>query len=332
MKATGVLAVLAGTLSFAAALTIDVSPPDPDKILLPRVPKVLDAGLSGFPELPAVSSVIDDSSATRSSIGARASKLQQQMKALQLRNAARLQRQKVIFEKKLRDQEENNVQVVKENVELAKEVLHLQTENHALFTQARELQKDNTLRQQQLKLFHWQVSTSQALLANTMETAGEGEANEIEVPSDDLSDSADTDDEQAPSFLSIKQSSSKEGNDSDEDAPESLPNSVFDDDAPASLLVMLNANIKDMQGQGKKGEYKLKEMFLTHFRAGTKRHKALLAQQDVLKSTIKTFADYHNRLEIDVNRLKATHSNLSKSLQFASLLVKKVSQLGASQP
>lgn len=319
MKATGAIVVLISTLSCVAALTLEASPPDPDKVSLPAVPKALDAGRSGFPELPTVSSMLDDSSATLSSISARASKLQQQMKGVQVKNAARLQRQKAVFDKKLKDQEEKNVKIVKENAKYAKEILNMKTENQARLKQARELQKDNALRQQQLKLLHEQLSTSQAFLANTMKVTDDSKAKELEVLSDEHSDSSKAEDKEAPSFLEITESTSEE-------------DSTPDGEAPESLMAMLEAGIKQMQEQGKKSESKLKELFLSHFQAGIKRHKALLAQQDVLKTTIKTMTEYHTRLVTAVNHLKATQTTLSKSLHDASLFLKRLSQLSASKP
>lgn len=320
MKAAFVLAGVVSNLSGAAALTLDtvVAPPDPDKVALPTVPKVLDAGRSGFPELPTVSDMLDASSATLSSISSRAAQLQQQMKAIEVKNAARLHRQKVVFDKKLREQEEKNVKVVKENAKFAKEILNLKKENEIRLKQAKDLQKDNALRQQELKLLNEQLSTSQAFLANTMKVADDSKAEELDVLRDN-SDSATADGKQAPSFLSIVQSSSQE-------------DSIGDEEAPESLMAMLEAGIKDMKEQGKKSESKLKELFLSHFQAGVKRHKALIAQQDVLKTTIKTMSEYHARLDLAVNHLKVTKDTLSKSLHDASLFLKRLSQLSASKP
>lgn len=319
MKAAFVLAGVFSNLSGAAALTLDVAPPDPDQVALPTVPKVLDAGRSGFPELPAVSDMLDASSATLSSISSRAAQLQQQMKAVEVKNAARLHRQKVVFDKKLREQEEKNVKVVKENAKFAKEILNLKKENEIQLEQAKDLQKDNGLRQQQLRLLNEQLSTSQAFLANTMKVADDSKAAELEVLRED-SDSATTDGKQeAPSFLSIVQSSS-------------LEDSTAEEEAPESLMAMLEAGIKDMKVQGKKTESKLKELFLSHFQAGVKRHKALMAQQDVLKTTITTMSEYHTRLEVAVKHLKVTKDTLSKSLHDASLFLKRLSQLSASKP
>eukprot|EP00930_Biecheleria_cincta_P095344 TRINITY_DN8730_c0_g1_i1.p1 TRINITY_DN8730_c0_g1~~TRINITY_DN8730_c0_g1_i1.p1 ORF type:complete len:342 (-),score=117.66 TRINITY_DN8730_c0_g1_i1:79-1104(-) len=317
MKAAFLLAGVVSNLSGTAALTYDVSPPDPDKVALPVVPKVLDAGRSGFPELPSVSSMLDASSATLSSISSRAAELQQQMKAVEAKNAARLHRQKVVFDKKLREQEEKNVKVVKENAKFAKEILNLKKENEIELKQAKDLQKENALRQQQLNLLNEQLSTSQAFLANTMKVADDSKAKELEVLRD--SDSTTDDSKQAPSFLSIVQSSSQEDNAADEEAPE-------------SLMSMLEAGIKDMKEQGKKSESKLKELFLSHFQAGVRRHKALMAQQDVLKTTIKSMSDYHTRLDVALKHLKVTQGTLSKSLHDASLFLKRLSQLSASKP
>jgi len=314
MKAAFVLAGVVSNLSGAAALTLDIAPPDPDQVALPTVPKVLDAGRSGFPELPTVSDMLDASSATLSSISSRAAQLQQQMKAVEVKNAARLHRQKVVFDKKLREQEEKNVKVVKENAKSAKEILNLKKENEIRLKQAKDLQNDNAVRQQELKLLNEQLSTSQAFLANTMKVTDDSKAEELDVLRDN-SDSATVDGKQAPSFLSILESSSQE-----------------DEEAPESLMAMLEAGIKDMKQQGKKSELKLKELFLSHFQAGVKRHKALMAQQEVLKSTIKTMSEYHTRLDVAVNHLKVTKETLSKSLRDASLFLKRLSQLSASKP
>lgn len=317
-SATCAVTVLISTLSFAAALTLDSPPTDPDKIVLPAVPKVLDADSSGFPELPTVSSLQDDSSAMLSSISAGAAKLQQQMSGAQAKNAARLQRQKTVFDAKLKEQEENNVVIVQENARLAKKILSLKAQNGAQLKESKALQKENAVRQQQLKLLKEQVSTSQAFLANTMKVVDDSKSAELEVLSEQT-DQAKSEDKQAPSFLSIDLTSSRE-------------DPVEADDTPESLVKMLRAGIADMHSQGEKSQNGLKKTFFEHFQAGTKRHKALLAQQDVLKITIKTMTDYSSRLELAVNHLKMTRGTLVKSLHDASLFLNRLSQLSGSKP
>lgn len=402
MKAALVLnGVFCIATNVAAALTLDALPPDPDKVALPAVPKVMDAGESGFPELPTVSSMLDDSSAVLSSISSRASQLQKEMNDVEVRNAARLQRQKVVFDKKLRDQEENNVLIVKENAQLAKQILKLKKENQAELKGAKNLQNENNLRQQQLTLLNEQLSTSQAFLANTMKVADDSKAEELQV----LNEQSDSSKAEAPFFLqlsaeeasdasiqaalasadsmestdtrrteegqatlrssmlqekasneaSIKAALADSNNAEPTDIlqekvssdasmkaalaaspnPESssiLQDSTSDDEAPESLLTMLEAGIKDMKNKGKKSEEKLKELFISHFQAGVKRHKALIAQQEVLKTTIKTMTAYRGRLEAAVKHLTATQGTVTKSLHDASLFLKRLSQLSASTP
>jgi len=89
------------------------APPNPDEVALPAVPNVVAAGKSGFPELPTVSAMLDQSTKTLSGISSRAQKLQQQMLDVQQENAARMQKQKAVFDRKLKEQEEKNMQQVK---------------------------------------------------------------------------------------------------------------------------------------------------------------------------------------------------------------------------
>ncbi|CAK9014279.1 unnamed protein product [Durusdinium trenchii] len=66
----------AQVLTFIAAMTPGVlavlavhkeAPPNPDEVPLPAVPNMVAVGKSGFPELPTVSAMLDESTQTLSS-------------------------------------------------------------------------------------------------------------------------------------------------------------------------------------------------------------------------------------------------------------------------
>ena len=303
-----VLWAFAAQLGAAIEAVHKEKPPNPDEVPLPAVPGVQSPGQSGFPELPAVSAMLDESTQTLSGISSQAQRLQEQMLQVQKENAGRLQRQKAVFDRKLREQEQKNLGVVKENAMIAKKIMTMKQENQERLQHAQGLQRGNSLRHRELKMLQEQMSAAQKFLDDTVAQTDDGNASELQV----LANST-------PSFLQIQESME-------------VPVDSKAEAEPESLLSMLATEVQTMKKQGHESENKLKNLFLSDFQAGMKRYKALVAQQKVLKETLEKMNSYRSRLEAADAHLQQTQSTLQSRLHDGGLFMQKLSELTLAKP
>eukprot|EP00435_Cladocopium_sp_Y103_P037756 s1758_g10.t1 len=297
-------------------------PPNPEEVALPAVPNVVAAGKSGFPELPTVSAMLDQSTKTLSGISSRAQKLQQQMLEVQQENAARMQKQKAVFDRKLKEQEQKNMEQVKENAIIAKNIMKMKQENEELLKHAQSLEKGNSLRHGELRMLQDQLVAAQNFLKETLSQTDDSKATDLEVMKDQ-SKSAN-----ALSLLAISELHETESNEAKENS-EPEPTEPAE---PESLLTMLANEVKMMKKQGQESEAKLKSLFMEDFQAGVKRHNALLSQNKVLTETLEKMQSYHTRLEAADKHLQGTQSTLETRLHDGGLFMQKLSELTMAKP
>ncbi|CAK9112611.1 Pumilio domain-containing protein C6G9.14 [Durusdinium trenchii] len=292
-------------------------------------------GKSGFPELPTVSAMLDESTQTLSGISSQAQKLQQQMLQVQQENAARMQRQKAVFDRK-QEQEEKNRAVVKENAVIAQNIMNMKKEkpNHSTFNvhitcfenekllkHAQTLQKGNSLRHGELNMLQDQLTAAQSFLKDSLTQTDDSNASDLEVLKDEKHPSGPSS-AAAVSFLEVSEWAEPEAPAAAAAAPEQ----------PESLLTMLGNEVKVMKKQGQDSEAKLKELFKTDFQAGVKRHKALLAQQKVLKETLEKMKSFHDRLDAADKHLQSTRTTMDTRLHDGGLFMQKLSELTMAKP
>ena len=291
------------------------APPNPEEVPLPAVPNVMAAGKSGFPELPTVSAMLDQSTKTLSGISSRAQKLQQEMLEVQQENAARMQKQKAVFDRKLKEQEQKNMEQVKENAMIAQNIMKMKQENQELLKHAQDLEKGNSLRHGELRMLQDQLVAAQTFLKETLSQTDDSKAAELEVMKDHS---------KSLSFLAISEEHEiTEVSEKEEAEPA---------EQPENLLSMLANEVKKMKKQGQDSEAKLKSLFLEDFQAGVKRHNALLAQNKVLNETLEKMQSYHLRLEAADKHLQATQSTLQTRLHDGGLFMQKLSELTMAKP
>lgn len=298
------------------------APPNPEAVALPAVPNVVAAGKSGFPELPTVAAMMDQSAKTLSGISSRAQKLQQQMLEVQQENAARMQKQKAVFDRKLKEQEEKNLQQAKENAIIAKNIMKMKHDNQEMLEHAQALEKGNSLRHGELKMLQDQLVAAQNFLKETLSQTDDSKAEELEVMKDPSTASSVA---VALSFLSISETEALEPSTELSEATSEAPE-------PENLLTMLGNEVKVMKKQGQESEAKLKSLFMEDFQAGVKRHNALLAQHKVLTETLEKMQSYDSRLEAADHHLQATQSTLQTRLHDGGLFMQKLSELTMAKP
>jgi len=302
------------------------APVDISKVKLPTVPAALDVGQSGFPEMPTVASLLSASTKSLETLDLRTAKLQKKLKTLQEENSLRLQHQKAVFEKKLKEQEESNLEIVKSNAEVAKSIMKLQSENNALLTGSQALQKGNALRSREFKLLEQDLRASQSFVKEAISATDDSDAKDLEILNEE-----DKPEDKALSFLSIE----AEADTAEEAVAETKPAdaSVKDlEESPESLLTLLGTGVKEVEQQGKDSEANLKQLFMTHFQAGVKRHKALLAQQDMLNSTKKALTEYQEKLLVAKKHLQSTQTGMDSQLKSSGRLLQKVGKAALLKP
>ncbi|CAE7255264.1 ppiA [Symbiodinium pilosum] len=293
--------------------------PDPNQVSLPSVPGVVDAGTNGFPELPTVSTMLSDSAQTLNGISSQAQRLQAQMLTVQQENAARMQRQKAVFDRKLKEQEQKNLDVVKENALIAKTIMETKKANEDLLRHAQSLQKGNSLRHNELKLLQDQLAAAQKFLTESVEQTDDSKAKELDVLAEEKATS------KSLSLLALSSTSETE-------PAEKIEAKAGETGEAESLLTMLGSGIKALKKQGQESEAKLKSLFLADFQAGVRRHKALLNQQKVLKETLETMKTYHARLESADKHLQATQTTMDGRLHDGGMFMQKLSELTMAHP
>lgn len=84
-------------------------------------------------------------------------------------------------------------------------------------------------------------------------------------------------------------------------------------DDTVSLVRQLSSGLSGLKSKGKVSEAKVKNMFLSSFKAGVKRRQALLDQQKVLKGTHDAMATYKSRLDGAISQLETTKKALDTS-------------------
>lgn len=323
MKLARVLVPVAASLVFQLDAVVlegknKESLPDPNEVSLPSVPNVVDAGKAGFPELPAVSTMLSDAAQTLTGISTQAQRLQTQMMQVQQENAARMQRQKAVFDRKLKEQEQKNLEVVKENALIAKNIMDTKKVNEDLLHHAQSMQKGNALRHSELKMLQDQLAAAQKFLTESVEQTDDTKATDLDVLAEEGA---------SPKGLSLLALSSTSNTEPAEKSPEAKNNSE-----PESLITMLASGIKALKKQGQESEAKLKSIFLADFQAGVRRHKALLNQQKVLKETLETMKTYHNRLDAADKHLQATQTTMDGRLHDGGMFMQKLSELTMARP
>ena len=280
----------------------------------------MDAGKNGFPELPSVSSMLSDSSQTLSGISAQAQRLQKQMLEVQQENAARMERQKAVFDRKLKEQEQKNLEVVKQNALLAKNIMETKKADEDLLRHAQSLQKGNAQRHNELKMLQDQLAAAQKFLTESVEQTDDSKAKELDVLGEEGT---------SPKGLSLLALSSASHT---EPAAEGSEAKAGENSEPEGLISMLASGIKALKKQGQESEAKLKSVFMADFQAGVRRYKALLNQQKVLKETLETMQTYHSRLDAADKHLQATQTKMDLRLHDGGMFMQKLSELTMARP
>jgi len=315
-------ALVSASISFC--LAVKELPPDPLEMKLPVVPPVQNAGYSGFPALPKVDLMMEDTSKAMEGFNLRAQQLQRRVLQSQNQRTLRLQKQKAIFDGKLKEQEEKNQLVVRDNQKLAHRLMDAKKSTHNLWVKAVGLQESGEQRRQQLVLLQEQVKRMDAFVTESLALEDE------QLPEGDVLAEGSAKPQAARaaeglSFLEVEEFT-------EEEKPEKLELLQTSTDAedqadPDSLLSVLKHAVDDMKTEGKKSEQHIKEIFLQDFKAGSHRKKALVEQQKVLKSTLGQMDSYQVKLVRAEKHMQGKAESSLKRMHGAGKVLQKLGQL-----
>ncbi|CAE7278962.1 SPAC6G9.14 [Symbiodinium microadriaticum] len=262
------------------------------------------------------------------------------MHKIEHENSLRLQRQKAVFDRKLKEQEAKNQGVAKENADLAKTIMQLKKNNEATFAKSKTLREAISLRKAEVKNMQEQLAAVQQYLVDTLSDADESKAPELAIlDEEEKAEAAEAQavavKRKAASAIAIAEQRAKKDEAEEpnlsflqvEEEPDDA--AALDKEAdlgePENLLGVLADGVKNMKKQGEVTSSHLKSLFLSSLQDGVKRRKALKAQQKVLQQTLTSMKSYEARLGRAEDRLTVTKQTLDKHLHDAGLFLKKLS-------
>lgn len=182
-----------------------------------------------------------------------------------------------------------------------------------------------------------------ALVETSSKTRREAADDDDDDDSEEADDKDDDeeDDEEGTSFLSLASKVRREDGTSSfeaamsdlESAVPSGPVNSLDNMAnvpasdPSDLLAVLVKDVANLAQQEKQSEKSLKTLFIRDFRAGAKRHQALLAQQKGLIATRGSLQNLQAKLKTAVAHLEATKKQLEGRLHGLGQFLQKLAHL-----
>lgn len=331
------------------------------------VPAAVDVGSDGFPQLPAVSTMLSEASGTLKSVNSQATSLEAKVVQAQMGSEARMAKQKAAFEEKLKQQESGNRLVIEANNNITNDIKQLKASNAALKKHAREVQETNRVMRMELHTVQSRLGTAKEFAEHSLKSTDDSKNSLLQVleggrrhrhralvetssksrevddddEDDDDSDKSDDDDEDdADSFLSVSQKTHRaDGTASFMAAMSELESAVpavpaLPTDAAASpgadkadpndLLEVLAKDVAHLALQEKESEKKLKNLFIRDFRAGAKRHQALLAQQKSLIATRGSLLTLQSKLKDAEAHLEMTRQQLESRLHGIGQFLQKL--------
>jgi len=146
---------------------------------------------------------------------------------------------------------------------------------------------------------------------------------DADVDSDDDEEDDDDSDDDAASFMQVKATESRISSDDTEDlqlaqmdveAAMGTPARPTTNANPRDILNVLSSGLDSLSAQEKQSESQLKSLFLANFKAGSKTHGTLIAQQKSLNATRATLLDTQSKLQEANAYLDSARDNVEQRL------------------
>eukprot|EP00930_Biecheleria_cincta_P046504 TRINITY_DN32077_c0_g1_i1.p1 TRINITY_DN32077_c0_g1~~TRINITY_DN32077_c0_g1_i1.p1 ORF type:complete len:351 (+),score=112.60 TRINITY_DN32077_c0_g1_i1:66-1118(+) len=327
MKSSAAAAAL--LVAATRALEIRSGGEEPNNMAFPSLSKALDA-----PE----SLRLPGSSKSSGSI-------QEEIQQMQAMHSIRLEREKEVYAKKLKDQESANTAMTAENAQLTKDIQEVKGTNAKLLRNADLLQKDISVRRQEVALLTEQLKNSVNLMTDSYSQSDVSNLKELDVLREPGLASTDAEKSKFTALLAISQVG--EGDDilhsisqdivkdvsssSNEDA--AVQEAIAAADAQEkSVVANLLAGVQEMRKKGKEREEQLKADFLSRKAALDKIHKAVAAQNAELKATLKVQKTYATRLIAAMKKMQEVKAHLDTQLRDGGLFMKRLGDVAERKP
>jgi len=339
----------------AVTLAAPATPPAATQAVA-EVPVAANAGPAGYPQLPAVSSMLGGASQMLQNINAQARVLEARVVQTQMENEAKMARQKAVFEQKLKSQEDRSRALQTANKQLSGEIDTLRTNISALRNRAKDVQGENDVRRREMTAISGRLVRANAFLLNSLKANDDREAPELHVLRGKKAGGGVTHRKVVPAVKATKRVSApvqhakklaSEDDDSDskddEDAEDAsliaVSSSHTPTDAqpaaagtPKDVLNVLGEAVSNLQKEEHASEAQLKGMFLKNFKAGVKRYASLAAQQRALLATRKSLIAEQEELIKADEHLQGTSLALQQQLRSFGLFVQRLGHLALAPP
>jgi len=303
------------------------------------VPPPMDVGAEGFPQLPAVDDMLSEATGTMKSVNSRTSALQAQLLQAQVASEGKLNKQKIVFESKLQEQEDKNRDIVKANAALSEEIERLQIRTKSIKSHAHALEEGNHMLSAELRALQGKLDIAKDFTTKSLESTQESNKKLLELlrvaRPHQQSHKARTSDmsllllshrdhhasENADESVDGDSASddSADGGGPHEPADTGLDKDLMDSmqkakSSPSILLDILSKEVAQLAQQDKQSEAALKQTFVRDYRAGAQRRAALVEQQKALTAKKDSLLGLQSELETVVEHLKFVHSELERDI------------------
>eukprot|EP00435_Cladocopium_sp_Y103_P071256 s1226_g37.t1 len=170
---------------------------------LPKVPKVFNAGPDGMPQLPNVERLLTDYQEVKQQLDSEASDLAQHVQQVEASGIKLLAQQKEVYDKKLQDQEKENLALVRNNAHLAKEIITARQQNTKMKKDLVHKEKLMSFRQNQLRGLEQELDRSQKFFQQVVDATNFVEEGTLTpAPTEDV-DETELLEKDAVSFLEV---------------------------------------------------------------------------------------------------------------------------------
>lgn len=260
---------------------------------------VLVAGagaLSTAPSLLSASSVVK-------SLSVQAGALEQKVVQAEMASEAKIERQRALFDSKLTQQEKSSVDAIAENNQISKQIQTLKNANGAMASKNKALKATNHVMEMELKIMNKKLHSAGdfalksaasflqiAAAPNVMDASAVVMSNSFVEAMGDLVGA----DNESPA-QGTKQATGAVAN-------------------PDSLLDGITQEVANLKVQEKASEAAVKQQFVKSYRAGAKRHSAILLKQKSLKAQRSVLAKAHMVMAKEKTHLLTTNAQLQHNL------------------
>lgn len=257
-------------------------------------------------------------------------------------------RQKVVFEQKLKTQEDKNRAVASTNKQLSDEIETLKANISSLRNQAKDVQGSNDVMRTEIKVLSGRLVLARKFLLVALKNADDSKAPQLAVLRDPKAvqhtsakatvgsvrkvsrAGAAGVHKKATQSKPARKATAKDSSDDqdDDDSDEEIYLSLAADHhatranppaaaagTPKDLLKVLGEAVANLQKEEHTSEAQLKNIFLSNFKAGVKRYASLMAQQRSLTALRKNLVTEQDMLRVADSHLRATHSKLQQQLR-----------------